>query len=103
MRQIATGESPVHGTGVFAKETLKTGDYIGRYHGYRTEEDSMYTLWVEHSRGERGYFGTGRLRHLNHSKRPNAEFESRDLYATRRIESGDEILIDYGEEWADVP
>jgi SET domain-containing protein len=103
MRSISIRNSPIHGKGVFAKEPLMRGEYIGRYHGPRTDEDSMYTLWVEHGEAERGYRGTGRLRHLNHSRKPNAEFDNRDLYAIRKIRPEEEIVIHYGDEWDDIP
>lgn len=101
-RRFEVRESPIHGMGVFARDTIREGEYIGRYIGWRTDEDSMYTLWVEYPEGQRGYFGTGRLRYLNHSTRPNAEFDGRDLFALRTIRPGEEIFVDYGEEWEDV-
>ena len=102
MRRIAVKNSSIHGKGVFAAEVLKEDEYIGQYVGYRTDEDSMYTLWVEHKEGERGYFGTGRLRYVNHSRQPNAEFDGRDLYALRTIRPDEEIVVDYGDEWSDI-
>jgi hypothetical protein len=39
---------------------------------------------------------------LNHTKRPNAEFEGADLFALRNIQPGQEILIHYGEAWEGV-
>jgi len=103
MRRITVKDSTIHGKGVFAAEILKPDEYIGQYTGYRTEEDSMYTLWVEHDvDGERGYFGTGRLRYVNHSCTPNAEFDGRNLFAIRKIEPGQEIVVNYGDEWSDI-
>lgn len=102
-RRVEVRPSKIHGLGVFARTDFETGEYIGRYIGHRTDVDSMYTLWVEYPEGQRGYFGTGRLRHLNHSRTPNAEFDGRDLFAMRPIRAGEEITVDYGEEWADVP
>ena len=43
------------------------------------------------------------LRFLNHSRTPNVEFDGPDLYACRDIEPGEELVFDYGAEWADVP
>jgi len=103
MKRISVEISSIHGKGVFAAEVLKRDEYIGQYQGYRTDEDTMYTLWVEHDvDGERGYFGTGRLRFVNHSQRPNAEFDGRDLYAIRTIKPPEEILVNYGDEWHDI-
>jgi len=43
------------------------------------------------------------LRFLNHSRGPNVEFAGADLHALRDIKAGEELLVDYGEEWAHVP
>ena len=94
--------STIHGQGVFATETIPDGEFIGRYLGRRTQVDGPYTLWVEYEDGPRGYDGYGRLRFLNHRPEPNAEFDDRDLVATRTLLPGEELTIDYGEEWADV-
>ncbi len=48
----------------------------------------------------RGYEGLGRLRFVNYSRRPNAEFRGRDLYALRKIRPGDEITVEYGMDWS---
>ncbi len=39
------------------------------------------------------------LRYLNHSPKPNAEFEGAELYAIRAIKPGEEITFDYGREF----
>lgn len=103
MSLIETRPSPIHATGVFAKRAIASGAFIGRFAGRRTDRQTDHTLWVEVGEEVRGYEGTGRLRYLNHSRSPNAEFEGRDLYALRRIRAGEEITIDYGPDWADTP
>ena len=103
MKRISTRESTIHGHGVFAEETIRKGEFIGQYLSRRTETDGPYTLWVKGDDGVyRGYDGYGRLRFLNHAPQPNAEFDDRDLYATRTIRPGEEITIDYGEDWAGI-
>ena len=53
-------------------------------------------LWVTDARGRvRGRRGRNALRYLNHSERPNAEFDGFELYARRRIRADEEITIDY--------
>ena len=54
-------------------------------------------------RVQRGPARHGVLRHLNHSCTPNVEFDSAELSSLRDIEPGEELLFDYGEEWANVP
>ncbi|MFQ5557462.1 MAG: SET domain-containing protein [Acidimicrobiales bacterium] len=95
--------SPIHGTGVFAVVDIARGTHIGTYHGRPTDTDGTHVLWVEHGSGWRLTDGTGVLRWLNHSSRPNAEFDGVELYALSRIEAGTEVTIHYGEEWTDVP
>ena len=102
MKKFEIRESPIHGMGVFATAPIGRGEYIGQYLGRRTEEDGMYTLWVEFEDGLRGYEGFGQLRRLNHTSAPNAEFDERDLYAKSSISPGDEITIHYGDEWIDA-
>lgn len=94
-------ESPIHGRGVFATRNITEGEFIGHYLGRRTDTDGMHTLWIEFDDGLRGYEGIGRLKYVNHAATPNAEFDDRDLYATRTIRGGEEITVHYGEEWAE--
>jgi uncharacterized protein len=96
--------SAIHGTGVFATEPIGTGALIGRYTGRPTTADGTWVLWIESDDGEwDGIDGTGVLRFLNHSRSPNVEFDGADLYACRDIDTGEELVFDYGEAWADVP
>lgn len=100
---VAARPSLIHGTGVFASSPIGAGTRIGRYEGSPTTRDGTHVLWVEGDGDWEGIDGTGVLRYLNHSATPNAEFDGPDLYALVDIEADDEILIDYGEDWADVP
>ena len=68
----------------------------------RTSRDGRYVLWIEDDGEWKGYDGYGRLRYLNHRKPAKAEFQGLDLYAIATIRTGEEITIDYGEDWADV-
>jgi len=93
----------IHGKGVFAAVEIADGTRIGRYKGVPTTEDGRYVLWVEDGEGGwEGVSGTNRLRFLNHSSQPNAEFDGYELFAIETIEPGEEITFDYGEDWEDV-
>jgi SET domain-containing protein len=86
--------SPVHGTGVFARRAIAAGTHVGTYEGHPVDTDGTHVLWIE---------GTGVLRYLNHSRTPNVAFDGAELYAVRDIAAGEELVFDYGEDWADVP
>jgi SET domain-containing protein len=100
--RVYAADSPIHGRGLYAAESIAEGAYIGCYDGQRTEENGMHVLWVEGDLpGEWiGYDGTNVLRFLNHSKHPNAELDGQELYAISDVQPGEEITIDYG-EWFD--
>lgn len=97
--------STVHGRGLFARDDIPAGTWIGHYDGPQTLENGMHVLWVEsgqHDDGQEewlGYDGNNELRFLNHSTQPNGEMDGLDLYAISEIGMGEEITIDYGEEF----
>lgn len=96
-QRVETRDSGIHGMGVAATREFRTGEVIVRYHGRRVASKGMY---VGFSRREGGQLRhtelTGKLRFLNHSCRPNARLAGLELVATRNIEAGQEITIDYG-------
>ena len=96
-------DSPVHGCGVFARHDIPAGTWIGHYDGPETQQNGMHVLWVEAEAdsGEEwiGYDGNNELRFLNHARPPNGEMDGLDLYAGRYIRTGEEITIDYGDEF----
>ena len=103
--RVESRRSDIHGIGVFATDAISAGEHIGIYEGEPTDVDGTYVLWVETDDPDtwRGIDGTSVLRFLNHSRSPNVEFDGPDLYACRDIEPGEELVFDYGAEWADVP
>ena len=94
--------SPIHGKGVFAKKKIRKGTFLGTYEGQPTRKDDTYVLWVDEEGTWVGIDGENELRWLNHSSRPNAEFDGADLFAIRTIQPDEEITFFYGPEWADV-
>jgi SET domain-containing protein len=98
-------DSPVHGRGLFARHDIPTGTWIGYYAGPETQENGMHVLWLGAGTtvdGEEewvGHDGINELRFLNHAKQPNGEMDELDLYAKHDIHNGEEITIDYGEEF----
>jgi SET domain-containing protein len=118
-KKIYIDKSPVHGWGVFAKETILEGEVIEEcpiltlpiYDGesspilidYRFNFPSGSEGWTEQVIP----FGYGGL--YNHSDTPNANWYSNNdkrtflFFATKNIEIGEEIFTYYGNEgyWND--
>ena len=93
---VYSGPSGIHGTGLFAKQKIDQGMYIGTYKGPETKENGTYVLWVyEEGVEPAGRDGRNLLRYLNHADEGNAEFDGFDLYALRAIERGEEITFNY--------
>lgn len=102
MHKLEVRESRIHGRGVYARELIDKGAKIGTYEGHRTEEDDVYVLWVTDEFGdEYGVNGITDLKFLNHSCRPNADFDGEELYALEDIHPGDEITFHYGEQFVE--
>mgnify|MGYP001823965706 CR=1 FL=1 len=94
-----TKESGIHGNGLFARNEIKEGEYLGEYDGPMVNENGSHVLWVEKYDEVRvGRDGKNLLRYLNHSTDPHAEFIGFELYALRDIGPEEEITIDNGEE-----
>jgi len=87
--------SAIHGKGLFARYHIPEGTFIGIYDGPTAKRNGRYVLWVYDDTGVVGRRGMNKLRYLNHSEVPNAEFDGFELYAQRQIGRGEEITIDY--------
>ena len=104
-------ESPIDGHGVFAAETIPALVKIGEIRGEAISvEDARIRatrheriMIVELSRRRAIDFSqsTDPMRFTNHSCRPNARLSTEhgrvEFYALRRVASGEEITVDYGE------
>ncbi|MBI5456315.1 SET domain-containing protein [Candidatus Kaiserbacteria bacterium] len=100
---------PGAGYGLFATAPVSAGDFVLEYKGrhipsgaadslktrYLFEIDSLWTI--------DGSSQGNTARYINHSCAPNCEAEIRDgkvlIFAERDIEAGEELTIDYGEEY----
>lgn len=88
--------STIHGKGLFAKIRIKKEIYLGTYTGPEAKRNGSHVLWVYEDDGKViGRRGLNKMRYVNHSDKPNAEFDGFDLYSTRRIKPDEEITIDY--------
>ena len=93
---VYVAPSPIHGRGLFARQPIRKGRFIGTYEGPQAKRNGKYVLWVHGDGGVvEGRRGLNLLRYLNHAERPNAEFDGFDLYAMKNIRPGEEITFNY--------
>ncbi len=92
---LYAGVSTIHGKGLFARQNIKRGEYIGTYHGPAVKRNGTYVLWMYEGDTVIGRSGKNILRYLNHANPGNAEFDGFDLYARIAINAEDELTINY--------
>jgi SET domain-containing protein len=103
------------GLGLFAAKPIKRGGHIATYRGRRipTAEaerrearGARYMFTIDSRWSIDGSPRWNRARYINHSCRPNARAVGRNggivIVAARRIEPGEEITYDYGQEYLDL-
>ncbi|WP_061171263.1 SET domain-containing protein [Caballeronia hypogeia] len=113
MRRIAVRDSPIHGRGVFATAAIFVGDSILEYKGEiisakeaqrryersTAEDGHTFFFGLDDGRMIDGAQGGNSARWINHSCAPNCEADQEGdrifIRATRKIEEGAEIFIDY--------
>lgn len=113
MRRLAVRTSLIHGRGVFALTNIAAGDPIIEYKGEiitareaqrrldrsRAEDGHTFFFNLEDGRMIDGARGGNSARWINHSCAPNCEAEQEGdrifIRATRKIEAGRELFIDY--------
>ncbi len=110
-RRISARHSPVHGTGLFALQSLEAGERLIEYKGEvtswrraapRKRSDAGHTLVFGLSDGRDidGSRSGNSARFLNHACEPNCEaIEVGDrvfIHALCAIDAGNELFIDYG-------
>lgn len=89
--------SPIHGRGVFAKEDIEEGSYIGNYEGVPAGPGQSKFDFYDPESGETRR-GRNELRYMNaNDEDPNCDFEGYDCFALRDIAAGEELTFDY--EW----
>ncbi|MEM9444923.1 MAG: SET domain-containing protein-lysine N-methyltransferase [Verrucomicrobiota bacterium] len=116
---IEVRKSPIHGTGVFAKEDIKKGQPIIQYTGRKITKKESYERAIaqmERSKGtdegavyifdlNKRYDLDGNVPHnpgkyINHTCEPNCKAYNVDgeiwVHATKRIKTGQELGYNYG-------
>lgn len=97
------------GLGLFAEEEIEKGEYIIDYVGeilpnaQCEDHPGKYLFEVDDHFTVDGSSRENIARYINHACKPNAEVEIEqgeiNIYAIKRIESGEEITYDYGKEY----
>ncbi len=100
---------PGVGDGLFAVRPMEQGEFILEYTGERIptgtadESDSRYLFEINKKWTIDGPVPGNTAGYINHACTPNVEAiiegESIMIYALRDIASGEELTIDYGEEY----
>jgi len=102
---------PGLGRGLFAAEPFKKGDFVLEYTGKKiltTYADTLKTRYlfeVDDTWTIDGGVSENIARYINHSCTPNCECDVKDgrilIHATRDIKTGEELTMDYGDEYFD--
>ncbi|MEY4747028.1 MAG: hypothetical protein RLZZ416_77 [Candidatus Parcubacteria bacterium] len=99
------------GKGLFARVSIKTGDFIAEYTGKKISTaladtlKTRYLFELDEDWTIDGETLSNVARWINHACEPNAEADVHDdrilISALRDISAGEEITMDYGEEYFD--
>jgi len=102
---------PGLGRGLFALHDIQKGEFIIEYTGRRISTayadtlKTRYLFEIDQTWTIDGSETSNVARYINHACNPNSECEVEDgqiyIYATRNIKKGEEITIDYGDEYFD--
>lgn len=100
---------PGMGYGLFATNVIEAGNFVLEYKGRHVPTDvadslkTRYLFEIDSSWTIDGSSRANTARYVNHSCAPNCEVELRSgkvlIFANRDIEVGEELTIDYGEEY----
>ena len=107
--QIQSGR-PGTGLGLFARTPLRRGDFILEYTGQKIaskiadDHPGRYLFEINEKWTINGEIRSNIARYINHDCHPNTEAEiSEDdrivIHALRNIAAGEELTIDYGDEY----
>lgn len=108
-RFVVRRSRPGMGLGLFAMTPIKKGDFLLEYTGRRIPTSyadtlkTRYLFEIDQEWTIDGSDTSNTARYINHSCHPNSECEVEDgqihIYATRNIQEGEEITMDYGDEY----
>ncbi len=111
LQQIVVRMTQTMGRGVFASRDIAAGDVLGEFYSIRLPPDDVKAgrgttlshFWFEDDADGSAFVVLGWIELVNHSTTPNADRAWRQsaegdvvtIYATRQIEAGEQIFIDY--------
>ncbi len=97
--------------GLFVRAPFRTGERVVEYTGKKIptkvadELDTKYLFEIDEDWTIDGSPRTNTARYINHSCRPNCESDIRGgkifIFALRNIREGEELTMDYGDEYFD--
>lgn len=100
------------GRGLFTQERIIKGSFVIEYVGrpatakQMRENRGKYLFWTSSTSMIDGNIPANTARFINHSCAPNCEVRIRNrriyIFAIRRIQPGEELSYDYGEEYFDL-
>ncbi len=114
-------KSPIHGFGVFAKEAVRAGTPVWRFHErldirFTPEEfaalpenvrEELEIHMYEPESGGPFFYEATMGKYMNHSREPNVDFADVGVgVATRDIAAGEELTCDYRQfmaSWDEIP
>lgn len=95
---VEVKNSPLHGKGLFAKTPIKAHTVIGTLQGKPCKKDGPHVLWMNDAKDK--FKVENALKYINHGKQPNvAYYDDFTVMALTDIQTGDELLHDYGSDW----
>ena len=113
-RRLVVGKSPIHGTGMFARQTIPTSARVIEYVGERInkqeslrrcEQGNERIFSLNDEQDLDGNVAWNPARFINHSCDPNCDAEVDDgriwIIARRDIPAGEEITFNYGYDLED--
>ena len=102
---------PGLGNGLFASSSFARGEFIVEYSGihiptpYADTLKTRYLFELDEKWTVDGNSRDNVARYINHSCEPNCEADIHDghilIFARRAIDEGEELTLDYGEEYFD--
>ena len=106
-KKLTVKKSPIHGYGVFAGEKIEKGEVIEECYAILTagQDRALNNYYFGAQDKTAVLTGLGFI--YNHSEQPNATYFFDELnnvmvfQAKNAIETGEEIVISYGENWFD--